>query len=54
MGACLSREAERVVSLGETIEVRYALYVHRGTPNEADVAGAYARFAASEFAPCRK
>ncbi|MBM3477510.1 MAG: hypothetical protein FJX75_29930 [Armatimonadetes bacterium] len=54
MGACLSREAERVVNAGEAIEMRYGLYVHRGTPNEADVRGAYARFAASEFMPCQK
>ncbi|MBM3500481.1 MAG: hypothetical protein FJX74_17625 [Armatimonadetes bacterium] len=52
MGACLSREAERVVEVGETLQARYGLYVHRGTPNEADVVGVYAAYAAAEFAPC--
>ncbi len=54
MGACLSREIPVALAPGATLEARYGLYVHRGTPNEADVAGAYAAFAASAFAPCRK
>jgi len=52
MGACLSREKAVVVDPSEALVLRYALYIHHGTPNEADVAGAFARFAASEFAPC--
>ena len=54
MGACLSRESPVQLAAGESLEARYGLYVHRGTPNEADVAGRYAAFAATEFAPCRK
>jgi hypothetical protein len=54
MGACLSREKQVVLSPGEAIEARYGLYVHHGTPNEADVAAAYASFAGSQFVECRK
>lgn len=53
MGACLSREHEVRLNRGECLEVRYGLYVHRGTPNEADIPAAYAAFADSEFVPCR-
>jgi len=45
MGACLSREKAVVLGGGAALDLRYGLYIHRGTPNEADVAGAYATFA---------
>ena len=52
MGACLSREAE--MEIQEPLELRYGLYTHHGSPNEADVTGAYARFAESEFMACER
>ena len=54
MGACLSREEEITLEPGNALQVRYALYVHHGTPNEVDVAGTYASFAESEFKPCER
>ena len=54
MGACLSREAALVLERDETLELRYGLYVHRGSPNEADIAGRYATYADSAFQPCER
>ncbi len=54
MGACLSRERELTLEPERRLELRYGLYVHHGSPNEADVAGAYASFAGSQFRPCEK
>ncbi len=54
MGACLSREHELKLEPDRPLSLRYGLYVHHGSPNEVDVRGAYADFAASEFRPCEK
>lgn len=54
MGACLSREEERKLAPDEGLELRYGLYVHHGSPNEADVRGTYADFAGSGFRSCEK
>ncbi|MGQ9732885.1 MAG: PmoA family protein [Candidatus Zipacnadales bacterium] len=52
MGACLSREKEKVIPPDEPLLLRYALYVHNGTPNEVDIPGTYMRFAESAYRPC--
>lgn len=54
MGACLSREGPVPLAPSQVIELRYGLYVHHGSASEADVAGAYSAFAASESRPCER
>jgi Family of unknown function (DUF6807) len=54
MGPCLSREKPVRLDAEQSLELRYALYVHQGRANEVTQAAQYEAFAASEFRPCQR
>jgi len=53
MGACLSREAERVVPAGTSLPLRYAYYVHAGPCDFVRIEGRFGAFEDSAFRPCQ-
>jgi hypothetical protein len=45
MGACISYEAPRTIQPGETLKLRYGLWIHGGVPEKAPIDEQFAAFA---------
>jgi hypothetical protein len=48
MGASLTHEQSRTIKKGEPLRLRYALYVHAGMPEPAQIEQQWKRFAESK------